>query len=98
MPHFGRMVLELRPIATVDKGVAVRRLVAEYESARALYGGDDRTDLDAFAALRELTAEGTLADAVCVGVSSAEGPAEIRSEADLVVTGPDGFVDLLRAL
>ena len=53
VPHFGRMVLELRPLATVDKGIAVRRLISE-ERVRtaALYGGDDRTDLDAFAALR----------------------------------------------
>ena len=29
VPHFGRMVLELRPLATVDKGIAVRRLVGE---------------------------------------------------------------------
>ena len=88
VPHFGRLVLELRPVATVDKGVAVRRLVGECEARAALYGGDDRTDLDAFVALRELSGEGTLADSVCVGVASSEGPAEIRSEADLVVAGP----------
>ncbi len=98
VPHFGRLVLELRPVATVDKGVAVRRLVGESGVTRALYGGDDRTDLDAFAALRELADEGTLAASVCVGVASSEGPAEIRTEADLVVSGPDGFVDILRAL
>ena len=92
------MVLELRPLATVDKGIAVRRLVGESGVDAALFGGDDRTDLDAFAALRALAGEGTLATAVCVGVASEEGPEEIRSQADLVVDGPAGFLDLLRAL
>jgi trehalose 6-phosphate phosphatase len=98
VPHFGRMVLELRPLATVDKGIAVRRLVGESGVDAALFGGDDRTDLDAFAALRELSRDGTLATAVCVGVASDEGPEEISSQADLVVDGPAGFLDLLRAL
>jgi trehalose 6-phosphate phosphatase len=98
VPHFGRLVLELRPLATVDKGIAVRRLISESASTAALYGGDDRTDLDAFAALRELEGDGTLRAGVCVGVASAEGPDEIRLEADLVVGGPDGFLDVLRAL
>ena len=85
-------------MATVDKGIAVRRLISESGSTAALYGGDDRTDLDAFAALRALEGDGTLGAGVCVGVASEEGPEEIRSEADLVVDGPDGFLDVLRAL
>ena len=96
--HFGRMVLELRPIATVDKGVAARRLVAESGVSMTLFGGDDSTDLDAFAALRELERGGELARAVCVGVASEEGPDRIQREADLVVAGPDGFADLLAGL
>jgi len=98
VPHFGRLVLELRPLATVDKGIAVRRLIGEGGATAALYGGDDRTDLDAFTALRELERDGSLAAGVCVGVASDEGPEEISSEADLVVDGPDGFLDVLRAL
>jgi trehalose 6-phosphate phosphatase len=98
VPHFGRLVLELRPVATVDKGVAARRLVGESGATRALFGGDDRTDLDAFAALRELRDAGTLATSVCVGVTSDESPEEIKAEADLVVAGPEGFVEVLRAL
>jgi trehalose 6-phosphate phosphatase len=98
VPHFGRLVLELRPLATVDKGIAVRRLIGESGTTAALYGGDDRTDLDAFAALRELRGAGAVTAAVCVGVASEEGPEEIRSEADLVVDGPQGFLDVLRGL
>lgn len=98
VPHRGRMVLELRPLAEVDKGVAARRLIEAAGVSAALFGGDDATDLDAFAALRELERDGTLRDSVCVAVASREGPPEIQREADLVVAGPDGFCDLLRGL
>ena len=98
VPHFGRMVLELRPTADVHKGVAVKRLIDEAGAGRAMFGGDDRTDLDAFAALRALEADGALELAVCVGVESDEGPAEIADQADVLVSGADGFATLLRAL
>lgn len=98
VPHWGRKVLELRPSAKVDKGTAVRRLLAGRGLESALYAGDDRTDLDVFRALRELEREGELATALCVGVASAEGPVEIQAEADIVVGGTDGIIDLLREL
>jgi trehalose 6-phosphate phosphatase len=97
-PHFGRLVLEIRPLAEVDKGVAVRALLGAADATRAFYGGDDRTDLDAFAALRALKRERVLEHAVCVGVASGEGPPEIQREADVVVDSTDGFLDLLRSL
>ncbi len=63
-----------------------------------MFGGDDRTDLDAFVALRELKSVGALDYAVCVGVASAEAPPEIEDRADLVVPGPEAFLELLRSL
>jgi trehalose 6-phosphate phosphatase len=98
VPHRGRMVLELRPLATVNKGTATARLVTAAEVTGALFAGDDRTDLDAFAALRELTAAGELERAVCVGVGSAEAPPTLEREADLLVEGTGGLLDLLREL
>ena len=98
VPHAGRMVLEIRPLATVHKGIAVRRLVESAGAGNAMFGGDDRTDLDAFAALRELIGAGTLEHAVCVGVSSPEAPPEIEHRSDLTVAGPAEFLDLLRSL
>jgi trehalose-phosphatase len=97
-PHFGRMVLELRPVAEVHKGTAVRSLLAGAGIAAAIYGGDDTTDLDAFRALREIASEGALERAVCVAVASAEGPAELQRLADLVVGGTEEFLGLLEAL
>ena len=97
-PHFGRMVLELRPLDEIHKGTAVRSLLNDAGADAALYGGDDTTDLDAFAALEQMAAGGELETAVLVAVASAEGPAELQRLADLVVDGPAGFLDLLRAL
>jgi len=96
--HFGRKVLEIRPLAEVDKGVAARLLIEDAGASGALFAGDDRTDLDGFAALRELEREGALECAVCVGVASPEAPAEIREQADLVVEGPEELLELLRRL
>jgi hypothetical protein len=63
-----------------------------------MYGGDDRTDLDAFRRLRELRDGGELETAVCVAVRSDEGPAELAARADAVVDGTDAFLEVLRAL
>lgn len=97
-PHFGRMVLELRPVTEVHKGTAARAVIAESGISAALFGGDDTTDLDAFTALRELAAEGELEHAVCVAVASEEAPGELQRRADVVVDGPEGFLDLLLGL
>jgi trehalose 6-phosphate phosphatase len=97
VPHWGRKVLEVRPPLATDKGTAVAAALEGSAVARALYAGDDRTDLDAFHKLRALAAEGRI-DATCVGVRSAEGPDEIVAEADVVVDGPDGVRELLERL
>jgi trehalose 6-phosphate phosphatase len=89
---FGRKVLELRPPVGAHKGTAVAHLLGERGLERALYAGDDTTDLDAFDALRGLEL------GVRVAVASPEGPAELRETADIVVGGPAEFVELLRLL
>jgi trehalose 6-phosphate phosphatase len=72
--------------------------LAEDGVKAAIYGGDDRTDIDAFRRLRELRDQGRLEAAVCVGVSSPEAPAELAELADLTVDGPAGWLAVLRAL
>jgi trehalose 6-phosphate phosphatase len=96
--HWGRKVLEIRPPVEISKARAVRDMVLETRPRVALYGGDDATDLDAFAALDALVAEGHLDEAVRVGVRSAEGPRKIVDRADLVVDGVDGFAQVLEHL
>jgi trehalose 6-phosphate phosphatase len=96
--HWGRKVLEIRPPVPIDKGQAVRELVASTQSRAAMFGGDDATDLDAFDALDDLLAAGELNAAVRVGVHSEEGPSAIVERADLVVDGVPGFAKVLSAL
>ena len=90
--RFGRMVLEVLPPVEASKGTAVRRLLDRAGLSRALYAGDDTTDLDAFAALEELDV------GVKVAVRSAEVPALLLERANVVVDGPDDLVELLREL
>jgi trehalose 6-phosphate phosphatase len=92
VPRFGRKVLELRPPLEANKGTAVTHLLAQSGLRRALYAGDDTTDLDAFRALEDLEL------GVRVAVASSEGPPELREGADLVVEGPAAFLRLLRSL
>ncbi|HEX2129639.1 MAG TPA: trehalose-phosphatase [Solirubrobacterales bacterium] len=98
VPRWGRKVVELRPPAEVDKGVASERLVRKSGARHALFAGDDLTDLDAFGALRRLAEEGTLEHAICIGVASDEAPERLWDESDAIVGGTEGFALALRKL
>jgi trehalose 6-phosphate phosphatase len=90
--RFGRKVLELLPPVDANKGTAVRRLLELAGLSRALYAGDDTTDLDGFAALDDLEV------GLRIAVDSAEGPPELAARADVVVDSPAALVELLRTL
>ena len=98
VPRWGRKVLEIRPVAGIDKGSATMRMLREGGARAALFGGDDLTDLDAFQALRWLVSSDRLQSAVCVGVASDEQPDELEARSDLVVDGTEGFREVLEAL
>ena len=99
IPLWGRKVLDLRPVAGIDKGTAVHRLLVEHAPLdAAIFAGDDRTDLDAFRAMARLAGSARLGTAVRIGVFTEESPAEIKAEADLVLQGPEGVLELLKAL
>ena len=97
-PRWGRKVLELRPVGGGGKDAAVASLLAGEELDRAVYAGDDRTDLDAFRRLRELVEEGKLLAGVCIGIVSREAPPELPEESDLIVDGPAGWLAILEWL
>jgi trehalose 6-phosphate phosphatase len=90
--RWGRKVLELRPPVEADKGTAVRALLGEHGLRRALYAGDDTTDLDAFRGLDGCEV------AVRVAIASAESPPGLREAADLVLASPSELLELLRLL
>jgi trehalose-phosphatase len=96
--HRGRMVIELRPPVEVDKGVGITAALGSVPVTGAFYAGDDRTDADAFRALRGMVDQRSLERAVCVAVAADETPAEVIEAADLAVEGPGAFVAVLEAL
>ncbi|MFL5921946.1 MAG: trehalose-phosphatase [Gaiellaceae bacterium] len=90
--RWGRKVLEVRPPVAADKGTAVRALLSARGLRRALYAGDDTTDLDAFRGLDGIEL------AVRVAVASPEAPTGLADRADLVVPSPAELLQLLRRL
>ena len=97
--HWGRKVLEIRPPVPISKADAVTGLLeGRLTIRRALFGGDDATDLDAFDALDAMVERRRLEAGVKVGVASTEGPADIVRRADVVVEGTSGFLEVLSAL
>jgi trehalose 6-phosphate phosphatase len=96
--HRGRMVLEIRPDVSIDKGRAVTSLLDGTEIDAALYAGDDRTDLDAFRSLGELHESGRLRAVARIAIASDEAPPQVAAGADLVVDGPEGFLEVLEQL
>jgi trehalose 6-phosphate phosphatase len=90
--RWGRLVLEVLPPVDASKGTAVRRLLELSGLRRALFAGDDSTDLDGFSALDGLEA------GVRVAVSSPEGPTDLADRADVVLSSPGELVRLLARL
>ncbi|MBA3842992.1 MAG: trehalose-phosphatase, partial [Actinobacteria bacterium] len=80
------------PPIDVSKGTAVQALLEQTGLRRALYAGDDTTDLDGFAALDGLEV------GVRVAVVSHESPGELAARADVAVESTDAFFELLRGL
>jgi trehalose-phosphatase len=89
---WGRFVLEIVPPVDASKGSAVRALLTESGLRRALYAGDDVTDLDGFRALDGLDV------ALRIAIASAEGPSELGDLADVVVGSPEAFLTILKRL
>jgi trehalose 6-phosphate phosphatase len=90
--RYGRKVLEVLPPLDANKGTAVRRLLCDHALKRALYSGDDTTDLDAFAALDDLEL------GVRVAIGAVEGPPALRAAADLVLESQADVLPFLRRL
>lgn len=92
----GKMVFELRPPVKVDKGTASRMLVDRLLGAAAgavVYAGDDRTDEDAFAALR---ADGRSAVTIRIGRETSEAP--IATAAEFVLADVEAMRAFLQYL
>ena len=90
----GRLVLELRPPG-MDKGAALRGLVAESGARIVVYAGDDLGDLAAYDTVDGFRREGVHGLLIC---AASEEVAALVQRADLVVDGPQGVVEWLARL
>jgi trehalose 6-phosphate phosphatase len=90
----GRMVIELRPPVELSKGTSVIELIEEYDLRSAAFLGDDLTDVDAFVALRKRREE-TGGHFYGIGVTGDATPTAVFENADALVEGVDGVVELL---
>jgi len=90
--RFGRRVLEVLPPVGSNKGTAVRSLLEGAGISRVLVAGDDTTDLDAFRAVEHLDHK------LRVAVIADESPTILAEHAELVVSSPAEFLELLQQL
>jgi len=93
----GRRSLELRPSGRGDKGTALRAVVRRFGLRGLVVAGDDATDLDMFAAARELRSEGL--NSAIFGISGGhEVPPGVAENTDVLLPDPATFVRLLARL
>jgi trehalose 6-phosphate phosphatase len=90
----GRQVLEIRAPG-MDKGTALRSIVAETGARQVIFAGDDLGDLPAFQAVLQLRDQGILGLLGCSASAEEDALAEIS---DLIVDGPAGVAAWLTAL
>lgn len=90
----GRQVIELRSPG-IDKGKALRSLVAETGARHVIFAGDDLGDLPAFDAVDDLRQSGV--DGLLICSASAEQDALV-AQADIVLDGPDAVATWLQEL
>jgi len=90
----GKNVLEIRSPG-IDKGVALRDIVAETGARQVVFVGDDLGDLPAFRYVEELRRDGRGGLLVC---SASHEEDALSALADVVVEGPSGVATWLEEL
>ena len=90
----GKNVLEIRSPG-VDKGIALRDIVAENGARQVVFIGDDLGDLPAYRVVEELRREGRGGLLVC---SASHEEDALSALADVVVEGPRGVATWLEEL
>lgn len=93
----GKMVFELRPTASVNKGTALKEIVVERGLQTAVFFGDDVTDVDAFLALKEIR-ERHGVSTLAVGVLTPDTAPSVINESDVLLDGVNDVIGTLEAL
>ncbi|MDQ6747835.1 MAG: trehalose-phosphatase [Candidatus Dormibacteraeota bacterium] len=89
----GRLVIELKPAETVDKGWALRRLSRDLSPSAVVFAGDDLGDRPAWEAAGDLGVP-----ALAVGIASAELPPGALHSCNLVLDRREELVPLIEAI
>lgn len=92
--HEGRTIWEVKPPVELDKGTAIKRLIAEHRLDSAIFLGDDLTDVPALNAIRELRAAGTL-KGLSVAVLGDTVVAPVQEAADVIADSVDTVTTIL---
>lgn len=93
----GKMVVEVRAPVPLSKGEAVRSFVRRRGLASALVLGDDRTDAEAFAVLREMREAGVVLG-LCAAIATADAPSELLASADYTLADTESAGRFLTSL
>ena len=83
----GRLVFEIRPSISMNKGVFVANYLEATPHGSAVFLGDDITDVDGFVAIQVARATGSIVSGLNVGVTAGESPQQVIAEADVIVSG-----------
>jgi trehalose-phosphatase len=94
----GRMVVELRPALPFGKGWSLQDMAQSQALRSLVYLGDDRTDIEAFDALRSWRRRSPDRHGVGIGVASLEMPEALAAASDCLVDGPYAVENLLSKL
>ena len=91
---WGKMVMELRAPVGLHKGYAVRKLVGDYRLDSAIFVGDDRTDVDGLAAIRDMKDRSGFRG-LGVMVRHPDSPDDLFRNADYALPGVAGVEEFL---
>jgi len=92
--HDDKFTVDVRVPSTRNKGQALKQLVRDWDVQAILFGGDSKTDLDAFLALDQLQQEGKAA--LGIVVQHIDTAPELLEQADIIVQGVEGMVRFLQ--
>lgn len=92
----GKLIIEIRVPLPVDKGQALRKFAQRFSLRALVFAGDDRTDLDAIVEITSMRKEGIAA--LSIVVQHHDTLPELLGQADIIVQGVPGMVELLHEM
>lgn len=92
----GKRIVEILPPVALNKGTSLHTFAERYALRGLVFAGDDRTDLDAVLEVARLREQGLAA--LVIVVRQSDTLPQLLENADIVVDGVPGMVELLREI